>query len=119
LARKGVKQWSPLFELEGFDVFKDTPVEPMHCFDIGITQAMLDHLTKGQSEEAAEVKEKLDKLLLETKSIREMSRRLRGMAYFPQFKASEFQTIGLCIFPFFFGVAMDYHNLFTDDEIWR
>jgi len=32
LARKGVKQWSPIFELDeiGFDVFEGTPVEPMH-----------------------------------------------------------------------------------------
>jgi hypothetical protein len=119
-ARKGVKQYSPLFDIEGFDVFKMTPVEPMHNQDLGLTRQLLSRLTKGQSKEANHIRSQLETLLLEYRGVHEMSRRLRSMEHFKNFKSAEFQAIGLNIFPYFFGILLNsYDPPVTDDDTFR
>lgn len=117
--RKGVKCHSPLFDLQdtGFDVIRGTPVDSLHCQDLGITRTMIDRLAMG-GKEAKEMRARLDSLLLEIKTIREI-RRLRSLDHFKNFKGSEFQTICLVIFPIYFGHTLDYNTPFTDDETFR
>lgn len=122
LARKGVKRWSPLFDLrsEGFDVMKDTPVEIMHNTDLGLTRQFLFRLTSaGDGDEAQLFKATLDNLLATVKGVAEMGRRPRPLSELANFKASELQFICLCLFPVYFGSLLTFDSITTDDELFK
>lgn len=121
LARKNVRQWSPLFDLRdhGFDVMNACPVEIMHNTDLGLTRQFLHRLTKGSGEEAQQFGEVMDNLLRTVKGVGEMGRRPRQLNELNNFKASELQFICLCLFPAYFGTLLTFDTVTTDDELFR
>jgi hypothetical protein len=116
-AAKGVKAYSPLFDLPNFDVFLSKPVDSMHNQDKGLTCQIINRvLLSGDGPERRELTARFDSLLHNFKGIREMSRRLRPLKFFTQYKANELQVIGLCIFPYFFGQQLNDFDTTTTDE---
>jgi hypothetical protein len=120
--RKGIQNESPLFLLydaQGFDPFRQTPVEPLHNIDLGLTKLMLERLTPGQSKSVRRFLKSLSNLLLSTSNLHEHPRRPRSMNHFLRFKGHELNFIGMSVFPTIFNDLLEIFPMQKDIEMWR
>jgi hypothetical protein len=100
--RMGVKGYSSLIDLDGFNLVWDLPIDSFHNVEQGILKQMMTKIfTKPKDTESREYVKELNAILLKTKVPFENSRRTRAINTVA-WKQNEWSNIGLFISVSFF-----------------
>src|SRR6218665_2827779 len=115
----GVHFRSPLLEIRNLDPFKGSTIDVMHAVDIGVTKRFTNFwfdplYNQNPYYIAPSSRRELFKHIDSIKSPHNIPRKIRSLINLAKFKASEFSTLLLYIFPIFFhGVLADkFYNHF-------
>jgi hypothetical protein len=111
----GITGYCPLFLLEGFDMIRDCPPDPMHFMMLGngkriVTQSLAKKHTKKMIQA-------IDHVYRATMLTSECQRRTRSMSYVAHFKSSEFRAL---IMVAFILVSARFHQFGNEAEakVW-
>ena len=102
----GILGYSPLLDLDGFDIVDDLPLDMFHLLFEGWTRNVLTRLL-GTSVEAKKIFKAFNKEYMRMKTFKHTPRRTRSLQYVPDFKGSELGTLLFASFPALFKDAMN------------
>ena len=97
---RGIKEFSPLLDLPGFDIIHDLPADGFHLLFEGICKQMMARLLDNKAQDSALLLRKFGSMWRSTKVFSEHSRRT-GYVQLSLMKGSEFGLITLVHLPSF------------------